>query len=142
MPGYGLIQSKSTASGKGGAICDADVVSYRFTILESDLLTAELALSLFARLPLPIAAILSSGGKSPHAWVKLDCLNAEEYRAKVERIYALLARFGLDPNNKNESRLSRLPGAQREIGKQGDGGQRLLYLNDEASEAPIFERSY
>ena len=133
---------KEHGSGKGGAICDADVVSYRFTILESDLLTAELALSLFARLPLPIAAILSSGGKSPHAWVKLDCLNAEEYREKVERIYALLARFGLDPNNTNESRLSRLPGAQREIGKQGDGGQRLLYLNDEASEAPIFERSY
>ncbi len=132
---------KEHGTGKGGAICDADVVSFRFAILESDLLPAELALSLFSRLPLPIAAILSSGGKSPHAWVKVDCLNAEEYRGKVERIYALLARFGLDPNNKNESRLSRLPGAKREIGKQGAGEQRLIYLNPEPDEAPVFERS-
>lgn len=132
---------KEHGSGKGGSICDGDVVSYRFTILESDLLPAELALSLFARLPLPIAAILSSGGKSPHSWVRVDCANATEYHEKVQRIYALLARFGIDPNNKHESRLSRLPGSHREIGKHDEGEQRLFYLNDEPNEAPIFERN-
>ena len=132
---------KATGSGKAGAVTDSDVTSYRFTILESDLLSAKFALSLWARLPLPVAAIIGSGGKSPHAWVKVDCSNAAEYQRTVGRIYSRLAQFGVDPNNKNESRLSRLPGAQREIGKQGDGEQRLLYLNAEPTEAPIFERS-
>jgi hypothetical protein len=71
----------------------------------------------------------------------LNCSNAEEYRAKVDRIYTRLARFGLCPNNKNASRLSRLPGAQRKIGKHGDGAQRLLYLNPEPIEAAILGRS-
>jgi hypothetical protein len=130
---------KERGSGKDGAITDADVTSYRLALIESDLLPVELQLSLWARLPLPIAAIIASGGRGPHAWVKVDCADAEEYQAKVERIYSLLTRFGICPSNKNPSRLSRMPGAQRAIGAHADGRQRLLYLNDEPTEAPIFE---
>jgi len=132
---------KPRGSGKDGAITDADVTTHRFCLLESDALPVDLQLSLWARVPLPIAAIIQSGGRSAHAWVMLNCSNAQEYRTKVERIHSLLARFGICSSNKNPSRLSRMPGAQREIGKHGDGAQRLLYLNDEPSEAPILERS-
>ncbi len=131
---------EKNGSGKGGAVTDADITSNRFCLLESDELPMELQLSLFARLPLPIAALIESGGRSVHAWVMLNCSNGEEYRATVDRIYKRLTFFGLCPSNKNASRLSRLPGAQRVIGKYGDGRQRLLYLNSEPSEAPIFER--
>ena len=131
---------KEHGTGKNGAFCDCDVTSYRFCLLESDDLPLELQLSLWARLPLPIAAIIDTGGRSAHSWVMMNCKSAEEYQAKVGRIYTLLARFGICPNNKNPSRLSRLPGAQREIGKRGDGAQKLLYLNPEPREAPIFER--
>ena len=127
-------------SGKHGAFCDCDVGSYRFCLLESDYLPLDLQLSLWARLPLPVSAIIDVGGRSAHAWVKLNCEGAKEYEAKVERIYTLLARFGICQNNKNPSRLSRLPGARRTIGKRGDGAQKLLYLNPEPREAPIFER--
>jgi hypothetical protein len=132
---------KQHGTGKKGAPCDCDVTSFRFCLLESDLLPSELALSFWSRLSLPIAAIISSGGKSPHAWVKLDCADAAEYRQKVTFIYSLLTRFGICPSNKNASRMSRLPGAQRQIRKQGDGAQRLYYLNPEPIEAPIFERT-
>jgi hypothetical protein len=132
---------KDHGSGKCGAVTDADVKSYRFCLLESDALPVDLQLSLWARLPLPVAAIIQSGGRSVHAWVMLNCSNAQEYRTKVERIYSLLAQFGIYSGNKNPSRLSRLPGAQREVGKHGDGAQRLLYLNPEPSETAIFERS-
>ena len=104
---------KQHGTGKNGASCDSDVTSYRFCLLESDDLPLDLQLSLWARLPLPIAAIIDSGGRSVHAWVMLNCSTAEEYQAKVNRIYTLLARFGICQNNKNPSRLSRLPGAQR-----------------------------
>jgi hypothetical protein len=132
---------KRRGSGKVGAITDADVTSYRFCLLESDALPVDVQLALWARLPLPVAAIITSGGRSIHAWIMLNCSNAEEYRAKVNRIHTLLARFGLCPSNKNPSRMSRLPGAQRAIGKHGDGAQRLLYLNPEPLETAIFERS-
>jgi hypothetical protein len=128
-------------SGKNGATTDADVTSYLFCLLESDALPIELQLSLWARLPLPVAAIITSGGKSVHAWILLNCSSAQEYQEKVNCIHTLLGRFGICQSNKNPSRLSRLPGAQREIGKRGDGAQRLLYLNPEPLEAPIFERS-
>jgi hypothetical protein len=132
---------KDHGSGKCGAVTNADVTSYRFCLLESDALPLDLQLSLWARLPLPVAAIIQSGGRSVHAWVMLNCLSAQEYRTKVARIYTLLAQFGLCLSNKNPSRLSRLPGAQREVGKYGDGAQRLLYLNPDPVETAIFGRS-
>ena len=132
---------KKRGSGKHGAIADADVASYRFCLLESDALPIDLQLALWARLPLPVATIVTSGGKSVHAWIMLNCSNAQEYREKVNRIHTLLGRFGICPSNKNPSRLSRLPGAQREIGKHGDGAQRLLYLNAEPGETAVFPRN-
>jgi hypothetical protein len=131
---------KQRGTGTNGAPCDADVTSFRFCLLESDDLPFDLQLSLWARLPLPIAAIIDSGGRSAHAWVMLNCSTEQEYRGMVDRIYTRLACFGLCPGNKNPSRLSRLPGAQREIGKYCNGRQRLLYLNPEPGETPIIER--
>ena len=125
-------------SGKAGAICDSDVTAFRFALLESDKLPMELQLSFFGKLRLPIAALYASGGKSIHCLVKMDCINADEYREQVARILKMLLPYGFDSANKNPSRLSRLPGASREIGAKGDGEQRLLYLNPE----PVAERIF
>lgn len=130
------VQTKG--SGKGGACTDADVKAFRFALLESDVLSPILQLSLFAKLKLPIAAIISSGGRSYHAWVKVDCANAEEYRKTTDRMLSLLKPFGIDQGNKNPSRMSRLPGAKRTIGAIGDGEQRLIYLNPEPTKEGIF----
>jgi hypothetical protein len=131
---------KEHGTGSNGAHRDYDVTAYRSCLLESDDLPLDLQLSLWARLPLPVSAIIDVGGRSAHAWVTLNCENAQEYQTKVNCIYTLLARFGICQNNKNPSRMSRLPGAQRKIGKRGDGAQKLLYLDPEPRETPIFER--
>jgi hypothetical protein len=131
---------KKCGSGKGGAITDADVTSYRFALVESDKLALEIQLSLWARLPLPVAAIISSGGASYHAWVKMDCIDEAEYDEQVKQILTTLARFAVDAANKNPSRLARLPGAQRSIGAHGDGAQRLVYLNPEPTGEAIFPK--
>jgi hypothetical protein len=130
---------KQHGTGRNGAVRDCDVTSYRFCLLESDDLPLELQLSLWARLPLPVAAIIDTGGRSAHAWIRLDCDTALEYRSLVNRIYTRLVQFGLCVNNKNASRMSRLPGACRTIGKREEGQQRLFYLNPEPLEAPIFQ---
>ncbi len=113
----------------GGGTADANVTAFRFALLECDAIPLELQLPLLAKLPLPTAAILTSGGRSLHAWVRVDAASAEDYRQTVARMLTLLSKFGVDGQNKNPSRLSRLPGVTRTIGAAGDGRQRLLYLN-------------
>jgi hypothetical protein len=113
----------------GEGVNDDNVAAFRFALLESDKLPLDLLLALFAKLPLPIAAILTSAGRSFHAWVRVDAETFGDYRDTVEKMISLLARFGLDTGNKNPSRLSRLPGVIRRLGADGDGRQRLLYLN-------------
>lgn len=121
--------SALTGSGKDGAVTDADTVAHRFLMVESDTLPLEMQFTLYSKLPLPIAAIILSGGDSAHAWLKVDCKDAEEYRQTAKDFFAVAERLGFDPANKNSSRLSRLPGVSRTIGAKGDGQQRLIYLN-------------
>ncbi len=125
-------------SGKGGSVCDSDVTAFRFALLEwDDALPLELQLPLLAKLPLPIAAIITSGGKSVHAWVRVDAKDMEDYKADVPRLIDLLTPLGIDGKNKNPGRYSRLPGAQRKIGAQGNGRQRLVYLNPNPAQKAI-----
>jgi hypothetical protein len=121
----------------GNGITDEDVSAFRFVLIESDLISPEIQISLFSKLPIPICAIVKSGGKSIHAWVRIAARNAGEFRALVGKTFFLLSPFGFDTSNRNPSRLSRLPGAQRTIGATEGGKQRLLYLNPEATERSI-----
>jgi hypothetical protein len=79
----------------------------------------------------PVAALIHSGGKSIHAWLAVDAADAQEWERNVEQglFGELLVPIGVDSACKNESRLSRMPGAFR-----ADKGQwqRLLYLNPNA----------
>ena len=121
----------------GQGVADLNVMAFRFALIECDGIPFELQMPLLAKLPLPIAAILSSGGRSLHAWVKIDAANADEFRRDVSRMLALLAKFGVDTKNKNPARMSRLPGVVRQIGAHGDGRQRLFYLNPEPKQKAI-----
>ncbi len=121
-------------SGENGGYTDTDVVEHRFAVLESDLLPLELQLSALARLPIPVAAIIFSGGKSYHALVRVNSPDAVAYRKDVGRMLSLLRPLGFDQATGNPSRMSRLPGAVR-----GDDQQRLVYLNPDVSgSTPIF----
>jgi hypothetical protein len=127
-------------SGAGGAHCDADVAAWRYLLVESDLLSAELTLSVYGKLALPIAAIIDSAGRGPHAWITLNAQSSEEYAANANHILERLATIGFDPGNSNPSRYGRLAGARRIIGARanGDGFQRLLYLAPHLKPKGIF----
>ena len=129
-------------SGNGGAFTDADVTHHRFILVESDILPPDLQLSVIAALRLPVAAIITSGGRSYHAWVRVDASDGKTHREIAKRIFGTLAPFGFDPQNSNPSRLSRFPGALRLIGAEADGMQRLIYLNPDAEgNGSIFNRT-
>lgn len=116
-------------SGDGGAITDQDITDFRFMLLESDSVPIPVQLALFQRLKLPVALIVTSGGSSAHAWVRIGAVNDAQYSERAGTILKLLKPFGVDSANRNPSRLSRLPGAVRHFGASGDGAQRLLWLN-------------
>lgn len=121
----------------GRGVADTNVTAHRFALIECAGLPLELQLPLLAKLPLPIAVIINSGGRSLHAWVSVRAENLEDYRRTVARMLVLLAKFGVDGKNKNPSRISRLPGVVRRIGAAGDGRQRLLYVNPEPQQKAI-----
>lgn len=131
----------TTGAGFEGAYTDADIAAHRFLVLEADALPADVQVAMLARLKLPIALIVSSAGRSLHAWVRLDSPDEQVFRARSQAILAKLARYGFDPSTGNPSRMSRLPGATRRIGAKGNPRQRIFYLNPEPTPEPILDNS-
>ena len=112
----------------GKGISDVNVTAFPYAMIEFDHVPLDLQLSLIAKLPLRIVSVTFSGDRSYHALVKVDVGSLEQYEEHVGAIYEIMDDFGPDPNNKNASRMSRLPGVYR-----GDQQQRLVYLNPKPS---------
>lgn len=110
----------------GEGVGNSNVESFRYALVESDTLPLDAQYRMYRKLNLPIAAMVTSGGKSIHAIVHIDASNMAEYRERVETLYAILEGKGvaIDTQNKNPSRLSRLPGCIR-----GEKHQTLLETN-------------
>jgi hypothetical protein len=116
----------TTKDGKPSYRADACVACFRFAVLEFDGLPRAEQIHFWAGARLPIAALIDSGGKSIHAWVRIDAENEMEWRVNVEeRLFDVLAAIGIDRSCRNESRLSRTPGHLR---LSTGNHQRLLYL--------------
>lgn len=104
----------------GKGVKNENVTDYRYTLVESDCMELEQQHALIRELELPVACLVYSGGKSIHAIVKIEAVNYDEYRKRVDYLYNVLKKNGLpvDTQNKNPSRLSRMPGVMRKGRKQ------------------------
>lgn len=104
----------------GQGVRNANVTDYRFALVESDAIPVEKQHEIMLALELPIAALVDSGNKSLHAIVRVDAADYAEYRRRVDRLYEVCRKNGLEPDvqNKNPSRLSRMPGVRRGARKQ------------------------
>ena len=110
----------------GKGVKNDNVTDFRYALVESDNLGLEKQNAIMRELELPIAALVFSGGKSIHAIVKVEAKDKNEYRDRVEYLYKICNKNGLqvDGQNKNPSRLSRMPGVVR-----GDHKQFLIDTN-------------
>ncbi|MBQ2948342.1 MAG: AAA family ATPase [Clostridia bacterium] len=100
----------------GKGVRDENVTSYRYALVESDELSIGRQYAIMQQLELPIAVLVHSGKKSLHAIVRVDAITYDEYRKRVDYLYDVCAKNGLklDKQNRNPSRLSRMPGALRD----------------------------
>lgn len=137
----------------GMGVSNDNVTAFRFALVESDSLAIEKQKALMEELKLPIVMMVHSGKKSVHAIVRIDAVNAREYRERVDYLYKVCEKNGLsiDKQNKNASRMSRMPGVIR-----GDKKQFIIaeniglatfdewkdYIEDAVDQLPDFEETY
>ena len=104
----------------GQGVKNANVTEFKYALVESDNMEISKQNAIIRELELPVAALVHSGGKSIHAIVKVDAANYDEYRKRVDYLYEVCKKNGLsiDSQNRNPSRLSRMPGIMRNGHKQ------------------------
>lgn len=104
----------------GNGCKNDNVTEFRYALVESDELEIEKQNAIIRELELPVACLVNSGGKSLHAIVRVDAEDYREYKKRVEYLYTVCQKNGMkvDTQNKNPSRLSRLPGIERNGKKQ------------------------
>lgn len=117
-PGTGAWIRFNPLDGRG--VKNENVTGFRYALIESDSMDLGEQNALIRELELPVACLVYSGGKSLHAIVHVDASSYEEYRTRVDYLYTVCEKNGLkiDRQNRNPSRLSRLPGATRNGHKQ------------------------
>ncbi len=103
-----------------------NVARFDHALIEFDSISTTQQWQLIKKSRIPCATVCFSGGKSLHALVRVNARNLEEYDARVEKLLTHFAEYEVDIQNKDPSRLSRLPGVIR-----GDTGneQTLLAIN-------------
>lgn len=97
-----------------------NVTEYRYALVESDATDLAKQNAIIREMELPVACLVHSGKKSIHAIVRVDAANYDEYRKRVNYLYEVCKKNGLeiDTQNRNPSRLSRMPGIMRNGKKQ------------------------
>jgi hypothetical protein len=84
---------------------------------------------------MPVAALIDSGNKSLHAWIRVDAPDEAEYKRRVAIIWGWFEGRNLDKQNRNASRLSRCPDGRRTV----DGEIRRQSLLDTGLGAESWE---
>jgi RecA-family ATPase len=135
-----------------GGSKDEDVTQYRHVLLEIDTdengeeVSAEKQFGAFVSSGLPISAVVFSGGKSLHAWVRVDAKDAEEFRERGKVAFERMRQFLLpDVKCLNPSRYSRFPGALRLVSPlnaipEQHREQSLVAVGLGAVDWPTYER--
>jgi hypothetical protein len=117
---------------------EESITSFRYAVLESDEAPKELWLKALVQLPLPIASITDSGGKSIHALIRIDAGSKTEWDELVrETLAPLVVPIGADLGALTAVRLTRLGNCHR---GQTDQWQKLLFLDPEPNLTPLIEK--
>lgn len=116
-PVDGKYHANPRLGGKMSRRSEESVTAWRYLVVESDQVCAKDWLAVIVQMPLRIAAIYTSGGRSIHALVRVDAKSKADWDAKARELKPLLTVLGADPGAITAVRLTRLPGCYR--GQEG-----------------------
>ncbi|MFR9049280.1 MAG: DNA primase, partial [[Clostridium] leptum] len=85
----------------GQGIRNANVTDFRYALVESDSMEIEKQNAIIRELELPVACLVHSGKKSLHAIVKIEAGSYDEYRRRVDYLYNVCRKNGLDVDQQN-----------------------------------------
>lgn len=100
--------------GKRSRRSEESITAWRYLLLESDEADPAEWMAILVQLPLCIASICTSGGRSLHALIRVDAESKDDWNAKAHRLKPLMTILGADPASMTAVRLTRLPGCYRE----------------------------
>jgi len=115
---------------------EESVTDWRWMVIESDTAPLSPWLAALAKLPMRIGAIYTSGGRSIHALVRVDCLTKSQWDGQKHAMKHGLIVLGADPGAMSAVRLTRLPGCRRDEKK---AMQKLLYLQPNPQLRPLLD---
>ena len=121
--------------GKRSRRSEEAVTAWRYLVVESDQADARDWLATLVQMPLRIAAIYTSGGRSIHALVRLDATSKSDWDAKAARLKPMLTVLGADPAAMTAVRLTRLPGGYR--GEDGPPAPKLSPVRKRWVDEPL-----
>ena len=128
-------QVRKNADGKWSLRSETNLTDFRHMVLECDKPDSLVWIRAMAQVPLPIASITSSGGKSIHLLVRWGSSSKAAFLEDLDKVQPGLVRYGADPQAMTAVRLTRLPG-----GIRGDRQQKLLFLDPKAEPLPLITR--
>ena len=128
-------QVRKNADGRWSLRSEINLTDFRHMVLESDEPDCLIWIRAMAQVPLPIASITSSGGKSIHLLVRWGSSTKAAFLEDLDKVQPGLVRYGADPYAMTAVRLTRLPGGMR-----GDRQQKLLFLDPKAEPLPLITR--
>jgi hypothetical protein len=117
----------------------ANVTAWRYGVIETDRAPLDLWLRMLVQIPLPIAAIYTSGKRSVHCLFRVDAETKDDWDVKAASIKRQLVPVGACAGTFSAVRLSRLPGCVRE---ETGNLQKLLYLNPNPEPKPLYEHEH
>ncbi len=128
-------QVRKNADGRWSLRSETNLTDFRHMVLECDKPDSLVWIRAMAQVPLPIASITSSGGKSIHLLVRWGSSSKAAFLEDLDKVQPGLVRYGADPQAMTAVRLTRLPGGMR-----GDRQQKLLFLDPKAEALPVVTR--
>ena len=99
--------------GKRSRRSEESITAWRYLLLESDEADPADWLAILVQLPLRIASICTSGGRSIHALVRVDAESKADWDAKARQLKPLMIILGACPGSITAVRLTRRPGCSR-----------------------------
>lgn len=120
-----------------GGRTNNNVTSFRHALVEFDKISIEEQWLLIKQSNIPCTAVVSSGSRSLHAWVRVDAIDRREYDERIKILYTHFEQqYRPDEKNKDPARLSRLANCMR-----GNKRQELLALGIGAESFSSWEAS-